>query len=173
MSRLLAILAVCVLALSACGSTSAPVRTFPAYQGPPVPPPVPVSDVPGLAAADHLCRASIPGLRPTILSTYTLDGESLSVADLTARAGVYTAAAQRLRTFAARLSRSNHTTTVRGLAGGLKDLAAALKVLGKSVGELPTLGGNANLPGAQAAIAEDVAGITPYALQNSLPDCAP
>lgn len=163
----------CAAALSACGSAQPHTTTFAAYRGPAVPPPVPVSRVRALAAADALCRGTIPALRPILLSTYTLDGESLSPADLAARGAQYTAAARQLRAFATHLRASEPVPVVRSISVGLHVLANGMTVLGRSVAEFPALGGNADLPGAQAAIAGDRAGIIPYVEQHGLPDCAP
>lgn len=163
----------CAATLAACGATPSGVQTFAAYHGPPLPAPVPVSTAPALRAADVLCRTVVPALRPTIRSAYMLDGESLSAADLTARGAVYTAASLRLRALALRLQAERAVSTVHALGVGLHALAAALKVLGHATAQLPALGGNANLPGAQAAIAADAAGIAPYALMHRLPDCSP
>jgi hypothetical protein len=161
------------LALAGCGASSSRVLTIAAYTGPPIPAPVPVSTIPAQAAADALCRSVIPGLRASILTTYALDGESLSPAELQAQGAQYTRDATTMRAFALRLDRAIPQRIVRAEGEGLLVMAAGLKVLGKSVSGFPTLAGNANLPGALAAIAGDVAGIQPFALVNGMPDCAP
>lgn len=163
----------CAAVLTACGSSQPGVTTYAAYHGPPVPPPVPVSSNPQLRAADTLCLAVIPGLRTSVRTAYTLDPESLSAADLQAQGAAYTADAQKYTAFARELSSSSRNTTVRALAVGLHALGAAMKVLGRSVSSFAVIGGGANIPGAQAAVASDIGGVVPYARIQKLPDCAP
>jgi len=158
--------------LSACGGSGARVRTFAPYTGPPVPPVVHVSSTPALQVADRLCRATIPGLRPLVQSTYTNDPQSQTPADLSARDAALSAAAQRWRSLARGLAGST-SGVVRGLASGYDNLAAGVEVLARATGELPTLGGNANVPGAYAAVVTDIAAVVSYTRNHGLPDCVP
>jgi len=169
--RLVPVLA-CAALLAGCGGSATRVQTLAPYTGPPVPPTVPLSPAPALRAADRACAATVVRLRPLVTSTYTLDPESLSADELEAWSASYGAAAARWHALGRELARSS-SHPVRALAGAYTNLAAGAKVLAKSVGELSTLGGNANVPGALAAVVTDIASVVGTARNHGLPDCVP
>lgn len=162
----------CAAVLSACGGSTAGVATLAPYTGPAVPPTVTVSREPALQAADRLCAATVLPLRSVVTSTYTLDPESLSAAQLGAWSATYSAAAARWRALGRQLAHSG-SAPVRGLGSSYASLAAAERVLAHAIGEFPALGGNAGIPGAVAAVVTDVAGVVGDARTHRLPDCVP